>query len=35
MDCRLDKEVQGAITQGRTMKEVNNNLYDVLGLMLT
>ncbi len=28
------KEVPGAITQGRTMKEVNNNLYDVLGLML-
>jgi|GEM_PF-2651087 predicted RNase H-like HicB family nuclease len=28
------KEVPGAITQGRTMKETNNNLYDVLGLML-
>jgi len=28
------KEVPGAITQGRTMKETNNNLYDALGLML-
>jgi predicted RNase H-like HicB family nuclease len=28
------KEVPGVITQGRTMKEANNNLYDALGLML-
>ena len=28
------KEVPGAITQGKTMKEVNENLYDALGLML-
>ncbi|HEY5220839.1 MAG TPA: type II toxin-antitoxin system HicB family antitoxin [Candidatus Paceibacterota bacterium] len=28
------KEVPGVHTQGRTMKEVNNNLYDALGLML-